>query len=177
MPASLHERLRGEASRRGLSLNALCVERLGRETGPGAVRSEATASVETAVRQWHSDLIGVVLFGSTARGEAREWSDIDLLFAMDDCVPITRELYRRWDAIAEANSRVSPHFAHPPADRSSPGSLWLEVSMDGIVLYERGGQVTRLLSGLRRLIATGKVECREAYGHRYWILPGSPGDA
>ena len=40
-----------------------------------------------------SAIVGMVLYGSWARGEATEASDIDILVVMESTFPIRRELY------------------------------------------------------------------------------------
>ena|SRR5258708_36318725 len=83
----------------------------------------------------------VILFGSTARGEAGPDSDIDLLVIVDDDTPAEKVTLR-----AGYEARRSYH--HPADvipcrrstfDRKRPiaGTLVYEAAVDGIVVYER----------------------------------------
>lgn len=173
MPPSLHATLRRESARRGMSLNKLCVDSIRssieRRGGVPASPTGSDAWLAKARRLWGEDLRGVVLFGSVARGEEREGSDVDLLVVIEDRLPVTRSLYTQWDAEGEADAVLNPHLVHLPADERAAGSLWLEVALDGIVLYDADGALARFLSRLRRAIASGAFESRVANGHRYWI--------
>ena len=62
------------------------------------------------------NLIGIGVFGSWARGDVTDGSDIDLLIVVEDCLALTRELYRRWDrSPVEADGKeVQPFFVHLP---------------------------------------------------------------
>ena len=44
-------------------------------------------------------LVGIIVHGSSARGEARTTSDVDVLVVVDLALALTRALYRRWDEI------------------------------------------------------------------------------
>jgi predicted nucleotidyltransferase len=57
-------------------------------------------------------LLGVLLYGSHARGGAREDSDIDVLVTLDGDVDVWTELKAMWEApgmAEEASGRVSLH--------------------------------------------------------------------
>lgn len=156
-----------------MSLNDLCrtalescvAEEVPRYHPEGAGRSTL---VETASAIVGDELLGVVLFGSAARGEALDSSDTDILIVATPAVAVTRDLYRRWDELC-ANRTVSPHFVHLPDGAGSAGSIWYEVALDGIVLHETDRVLTRALQGLRRAIADGSVERRYSHGHPYWV--------
>lgn len=113
-------------------------------------------------------LMGVVLFGSMARGESRLNSDMDLLIILRQSLALTRKLYARWDQ-RFAPDEGSPHFVHLPPDAMAAGSLWFEAAVDGIVLHDVDEEVARFLGSIRRLMASGKLKRRSAYGHPYWV--------
>ena len=141
------------------------------------------------------DLVGVVAFGSRARGDACAQSDLDLLVVLDERVPITRELYRRWDreTLGQSPARrganapgpeggpgpASPtgtvhadvHFAClPPPGEERPG-IWADLACEGVVLEDRDGRLEACLEAYRRAIRAGRLERRESHGHPYWV-PG-----
>jgi len=168
----VHENLRDEARRRQVSLNMICQQALEgylTRNNPtiGADRSK-TPLVEAISALVGEALIGVVLFGSMARGESREDSDMDLLIVIRRSIPLTRGLYARWDERFAPNEG-SPHFVHLPLDAMDAGSVWLEAAVDGIVLHDVDEEVARFLGSIRRLIASGRLKRLSAYGHHYWV--------
>ena len=165
----LHAALRQAAAAVGLSLNDFCARKL---AAPGLAPSAPGAqAVERAAAAVGDALVGVVAFGSWARQELTEASDIDLLIVVDAPVELTRELYRGWDAepLLWDGRRVEPHFARRPERGWRPSSLWLEVGVEGVVLFERGLEVSRYLAEVRGLIATGAVQRRWSHGQPYWV--------
>lgn len=115
--------------------------------------------------------LGVVLFGSASRGELRQHSDIDLLVVLPDEVRLGRRLYQDWDEAAaqQAEDReVNPHYVHLPRDVGAAGSIWLEAAIEGQVIEDRSGQVTRYLTELRRALASGRFVRAVVHGHPYW---------
>jgi predicted nucleotidyltransferase len=148
----LHAALRAGAASAGTSLNDYCARKL---AAPGLL-PEGPAGEVVARCAWQvgDALAGVVAFGSWARSAAAAGSDIDVLIVVDGGVRLTRSLYRSWDAqpLVWEGHRVEPHFVHVPADRGRPSSLWLEVAVDGLVLYDRELAVSRLLASIRAWI-------------------------
>ena len=170
VPPALHATLRQAASAAGLSLNEYCVRSLAAPgpdpAGPGAaVAARATESFGT-------DLAGVVLHGSWARGQATAGSDIDVLVVLDPATPITRSLYRTWDQapLEHDGHPVEVHFVSLPGPSEPPGPVWLEVALDGVIVVDRDGRLARYLSHVRRGIADGTLVRRRAHGQPYWTL-------
>lgn len=168
----LHARAARAAREAGISLNEYCrnaVERFtaGAAPVPSALH-DAARFVDEARTIVGDDLRGVVLFGSYARGESRTTSDIDLLIVIADARRLERELYRLWD-LRTTSARVSPHFCHLPRTPLEAGSLWYETALDGIIHYDRDGDVHAFLSTTRRAMADGRLRRRYAHGHPYWV--------
>lgn len=183
VPPELHRRLRDRARSEGKSLNALCVRVL--EAGLSDDSATANRTVpgldpgllETVAKEWAGDLVGVALFGSAARGDATEASDVDLLVVLDTTVRIERSLYDRWDRVVRlrerpTDDRVSPQFVALPLSQEDAGGIWLEVAREGIVLLDRDGRLARFLIALRDFIATGSVSRKTVHGHPYWVREG-----
>ena len=166
---ALHARLREEARTEKTSLNELCARKLAL---PGSAPSGPTgAAVTRAVTVVGDALVGVVAFGSWARREMRDQSDVDVLLVVEDGQDIHRQMYRCWDEspVFWNGHPVEPHFVHlPPPGRRMSG-LWAEVAVDGVVLFERDLRVSRRLVEFRREIASGRVSRRRIHGQPYWV--------
>jgi predicted nucleotidyltransferase len=172
LPPRIHAALRGEASRRGISLNAVCQQVLEEfvsgETRAGTVQGDALAVVSETRGFLGGSLAGIVLFGSVARGEQTAGSDVDLLIVLNSDRALARSLYSEWDERFTSGA-YSPHFVHIPVNPMDAGSIWMETAVDGTVLYDRGGKVSGFLGGVRRLMASGKLTRRWSYGQPYWV--------
>lgn len=184
----IHQRLRDVAVRRGLSLNRLCTEILAQGVSIPEGRTqpsvEGTKNVllhklaERCQEVFGDDLLGVALFGSAARGEEFPDSDLDLLLVLDANCALRRGLYLRWakeiEPFLEENvgREVNPHFCHLPDSPEAAGGLWLEVSIDGTVVWERRGEISRQLQALRAYLASGAARRHIRHGHPYWVREG-----
>ncbi len=170
VPPKLHASLRKRARDTGVSLNSLCLAALNRQLGEGSACDEVRAIPVQQIKELVGEtLVGVLLFGSAARGEQRTGSDIDLLVVLDPEVPLARALYGRWDDMIGHDTPLSPHFVHRPDDIQKVGSIWCEAAVDGTILYDRDGDLGHLLRELRGSMAEGRIRRKSAYGHPYWI--------
>lgn len=170
LPADQHRTLVKAAADADLSFNEFCVRRL---SAPSDAQggSAARSLVVTRARAAFGDrLVGVLVLGSWARGEAAATSDIDVLIVIDAKIALTRELYRRWDQdpIGFEGRAIDAHFAHPSAAGTVPTAVWCEAAVDGIVWYDRDGSMTIRLGEIRRAIAEGRVVRAFAHGQPYW---------
>jgi predicted nucleotidyltransferase len=166
----LHATLRNAAREAGVSLNDYCARKLAAPAGNLAALAGAAAVVERAAELFGDELIAVIAFGSWSRGDAVASSDVDVLVVVDSQAPITRALYRRWDAspLTWDERAVEPHFIHlRGADEGTTG-LWAEAAIDGIVLFERGLAVSRRLAEIRREVLAGRLVRRTVHGQPYW---------
>jgi hypothetical protein len=101
-------------------------------------------------------------------------SDTDLLLVLAPGVKLSRDLYRHWDEITARQpgslpAHLSPHFSRLPAAPSEAGGLWLEVALEGIVLWERAPSVSSTMAQLREFIAAGGATRKVCHGAPYWI--------
>jgi hypothetical protein len=181
LPAAVHRAAKDTAERLGLSLNRFCQRAIEELASSGidsaSVQKEITPQiregVEYAVRVFRGEILGVVLFGSCARGTQTAGSDIDLLVCVNPGIELNRDLYQRWDEEApDSVRRVSPHFARLPRAGSEFGSLWFEVALEGIVLWETNFEVSRALAMVRDFLLHSGVERKHSYGAPYWVRPG-----
>lgn len=165
----LHQTLREAAEVAGLSLNEYCARKLAL---PGEnVTGVAAAVVQRAASLLGKSLVGVAAFGSWARGQLTESSDVDLLIILDEEIPIGRGLYRQWDVapLSWDGHPVEPHFVHLPPPDAHLSSVWAEVAVDGVVLFERELVVSRRLVEIREKIAAGRIVRRTVHGQAYWV--------
>jgi len=167
---NLHAALKASARELGLSLNDYCARKLASPVDAAALADDGAALVRRAAAQHGPDLVGVVVFGSWARGEAGAASDVDLLVVLDPRLPLTRALYRVWDAdaILWDGRPVEVHLVTLPAAEDPPTGIWAEVAIDGLVLFERGRRVSAWLGRVRRSIAAGRLVRRAVQGQPYW---------
>jgi hypothetical protein len=171
VPPEMHRRLVAYGQALGLSLNCACLRLLGSALDPqqpGAL-PYGLGGILAPQSELSTDILGLVLYGSEARGEATSASDVDILVVVAAERPITRSLYSQVDATPGLDRRVSLMLSHLPGSAARPGSLWLEVSQDGIVLFDRDRSVTRMCAAIRRQIAAGRMSRRESHGQGYWV--------
>lgn len=140
---------------------------------PGRTKRVAPFA-ETAIRRAQAlhgkSVLGMVVFGSWARDEMWDSSDIDLLIVLADDTQIERELYRRWDEepLAWAGHPIEPHFVNLPGQDRRISGFWAEIATDGIILFERGQRVSTHLATVRRQIAAGHLRRGSTHGQGYW---------
>lgn len=168
LPPALHRQLARSAARLGLSLNEHCVRLLSR--GEAARTGALDDVVAHAVRHHGTELVGVVAFGSWARGEAGEESDVDVLLVLGPGARLTRSLYRPWDeAEFQVDGRaVEAHLAVLPSVEDPVTGLWAEAAMDGVVVWDPELEVARCLGRIRRAVLSGALVRRAAGGQHWW---------
>jgi len=153
-----------------MSLNDYCARKLTAPIGNINGLRGGTAAVERAAALLGSGLVGVVAYGSWARGEAADSSDVDVLVVVDTGVALSRALYRAWDErpVTWEGRPVEVHFTHMPAFDERVGGVWAEAAIDGIVLFERGVDVSSRLVAVRHEILAGRLVRRVVHGQPYW---------
>lgn len=165
---ALHEGARREAAHRGISLNAFCSQVIQSAlTGSAEYDKVFSEVIELSAKEYGSSFVGLVLFGSRARGDASELSDLDLLIVLDSKLALTRSLYRIWDR--DLPEQASIHLSHLPSETSKAGSLWFECALDGKVVFDPSRRIKRTLSGLRDYITSGAVTRKVTHGQGYWV--------
>jgi predicted nucleotidyltransferase len=165
----LHAALRASAAAAGTSLNEYCVRKL---AAPDLLAGGPAAEVVArCAGQVGGALAGIVAFGSWARSNAAAGSDLDLLIVVDGNVRLTRSLYRPWDVEPAMwdGHRIEPHFVHRPPEDERPSPLWLEVAIDGLLLFDRGLEASRMLAGVRRFIVEAGMRRQWSHGQPYWL--------
>ncbi|NDE18019.1 toxin-antitoxin system HicB family antitoxin [bacterium] len=177
VPPELHERLKDGARRAGYSLNGYCARIL--TSGCAEPDSRPTGADAAFVRELVTraknvlgdTLTGVVIHGSWARGEAGDASDIDVMLIVDTGVAVTRSMLARWDGqpMTHEHRPVEAHIVSLPGPAHPVSGIWAELSIDGIVVFERDFRVSRVLAHARSEIAEGRLQRRHSHGQNYWI--------
>ena len=168
LPSDLHKTIKDRAFQEGVSLNDICLQFIEAGLLSFSPVSRLHQQVQENAKRLYGDrFIGLLLFGSQARGEAHDKSDIDLLLVLDNSIPVCRELYKDWTGIMPEN--VSIHFAHLPQDVSLAGSLWLECALDARIIDDPRNEIARHLTKLRQFITSGKVIRKLTHGQGYWV--------
>jgi nucleotidyltransferase-like protein len=170
LPRGLYLRLQRVAAAQSVSLNEYCVRRLAVGGAGLAADPSALEVVERAAVVGGDALAGVIVYGSWARGSAGPASDVDVLIVLDATRPLTRALYREWDArpVAWDGRPVDPHFVQLPPDGPASG-VWAEAAVDGVILFESGLRLSAVLGQVRRDIVAGRLVRRVAHGQPYWV--------
>jgi len=170
----LHAALRSAAAAMGQSLNEYCARKLAAPVGEMAAFEVAAAAVARAAAVAGDALTGVIAFGSWARSELHDASDIDLLVVVDRTLGLSRGLYRRWDEepVLWDGRRVEPHFVTMPERLAPSAGLWAEAAVDGIVLFARDLELQRRLAAIRRDLIEGRVVRKTIHGQPYWVAEG-----
>lgn len=170
LPADLHLTLVKAAADLDLSFNEFCVRRLQAPSDAHGLSVVRSLVVSRARATFGDRLLGVLVLGSWARGEAAATSDIDVLVVIDPGTTLTRDLYRAWDLdpLTFEGRAIDAHFAHPSAAGTAPTAVWCEAAVDGVVWYDRTGAIAIRLGEVRRAIAEGRVVRAFAHGQPYW---------
>ncbi len=141
--------------------------------------------VELLKAKLGDNLVSVVLFGSVARGEAGEGSDIDLLVVLESFNDSFGERFRIFQEIENelltSRSRlelrkrrlgtlISPIPLTKDEVKQHP-PIMLDILTDGIILYDKDDFIKRQLNELQeRLKALGARKVRLPDGRWYWDL-------
>jgi predicted nucleotidyltransferase len=119
------------------------------------------------------DLVVVVLFGSRARGEAREGSDWDVLVIANGLPGRTLERAIRLKRMfpPEYRGEVSLLAKTPEEFMSNLPDLYLDIALDGVVLYDVDGYVAKRLRFLKALIQRKGLQREREGGDLMWRQP------
>jgi hypothetical protein len=167
LPASLHHLVQVKAKELDSSVNSVLVQAIQNGLSIGEVEKIMPRVIETARAQFGAAFLGLLLYGSRARGDAYEGSDTDILLVVDRSVRIERELYRSWDTMLPEGISLSMSIL--PATADDAGSLWLECALDAKILYDPKGLLRRRLDEIKARIVSGAYVRRTTHGQGYWI--------
>lgn len=175
MPSELHKKMSEMARAENTSLNNVCISLLKKGfkiQGEDNDLLNGLQGVAKVLKGHFKDaLLGIVLFGSRARGDATAASDLDLLVVLDKSVELTRSLYTWWDSeiLWDGKEELNPHFVQYPEDVFNASGLWFEVAFDGKILYQPDSVMDKLFHDLRGFVSDGTVRKYFSNGHPYWV--------
>jgi len=154
------------------SIKSILMDNVENNKDVNLLKSRFTALKEPCIK-------AVIMFGSRARGEARDKSDIDLLilhedYGIQDSILRRRHLYNLIrETIGEDFEDVTvidmdlKRFLNP----IEITSLLLNIYWDAVVLYDKTGKIRDFLRHVRRkIIESGLKRVRDGMAYR-WILP------
>ena len=141
---------------------------------PGLQMSPVLTALE---RGLGNNLVAVVLFGSRVRGEAEVGSDWDLLIIAHNLPQGTfqRYLHLKQMLPVEWRGEVAMLAKTPEEFESYLTSLFLDVALDGIILYDSQSYMAERLARLRRLIQERGLQRRQMGRDLVWDWQHFPG--
>lgn len=125
----------------------------GRKTEEVERTPPTAGAVEALKAAFGGRLVSAVLFGSRARGEGSGDSDWDLLVIAEGLAESYWDRHRViHQALSNVGGTVSVVAKTPEEFESYLAPLYLDVALDGQVLFDRNGYVSGKLGELRRII-------------------------
>jgi predicted nucleotidyltransferase len=123
------------------------------------------------------DLVAVVLFGSRARGEAHEGSDWDFLVIARDLPERTLERIFRLKMMLPTLYRgeVSLLAKTPEEFMAGLPDLYLDIALDGVILYDTNEYMAKRLEFLRSLIRRQRLHREREGRDLIWRWEHPPG--
>lgn len=167
LPKPLHDAVKERALAEKTSMNSLLERYIAQGVIQPMPQETYAEVVRTAHETFKEHFVGLLLYGSKARGDAHDTSDTDLLLVVDNEIKIERSLYRTWDTILPAD--ISIHIAHLPSRPDEAGSLWLECALDARILHDPLGRIAHFLSETKEYITSGNVVRRVTHGQGFWV--------
>ncbi|MEM1520379.1 MAG: nucleotidyltransferase domain-containing protein [Candidatus Korarchaeum sp.] len=131
--------------------------------------------IDPLTAKFGEHLVSIVVFGSFARGEAREGSDLDLLIVVEelpddaDRVKLSVDVLRSLRPPEDFPRTLSPVIMTVREVERRPPIL-LDMVYDSLILLDRDGFMGRVLRELRsKLKEMGAMRVKAGNGW-YWVL-------
>lgn len=134
--------------------------------------------IDLLQRAFGSNLLGLLLFGSRARGDCRDESDYDFLLILKDYIegdPMKTffEAYRNLRALREETNRDTTVLTISIEDlaKSLSSSVILNALIEGKIIYDREGVLKKIKEKVNdKLNNLGITRIKESWGYS-WIVP------
>ncbi|HEX9922537.1 MAG TPA: nucleotidyltransferase domain-containing protein [Anaerolineae bacterium] len=122
-------------------------------------------------------LVSVILFGSRARGNATETSDWDLLVIARHLPekPFERHLHLKNIVPEIWRGQVAIVAKTPQEFESYLPSFYLDIALDGIILYDTDRYITKRLFQLQQLIKAKGLQREQLGNDLIWEWQEFPG--
>lgn len=122
------------------------------------------------------NLISMVLFGSRARGDARDASDYDLFIIAKalPMKPFRRKLFIRTPLRGQFEQKLCIIAKTPEEVLSTFPSFFLDLSLDGIILFDRDRFFENLQKKIGEIISQAGLRRRTDNGEYYWEWESPP---
>jgi len=126
--------------------------------------------VECYKKYLGEDLISLILFGSRARSEAKETSDYDLFIIAKalPTKPFQRKLFIRTPLNGQFKEKLCITSKTPEEVLSAFPSFFLDLSLDGIILFDRDHFFEDLQKKIREIISQAGLRRKKEKGEYYW---------
>ena len=121
-------------------------------------------------------LVSAVLFGSRARGDDRPESDWDLLVLAEGLPenPFDRSLFLKRIVPPECRGAISFLAKSPKEFEAGLASVYLDVALDGRILFDSSGYAAGRLRSLRRLIEEAGLYRERTESGDWWRWKQEP---
>jgi predicted nucleotidyltransferase len=133
--------------------------------------------VVSGLREGLGGLVSVVLFGSRARGEAREGSDWDFLVVARNLPEGTLERVFRLKKMLPPFCRGEASLLAKTPEEFVAGlpDLYLDIALDGMILHDTDKYMAKRLESLRTLIRRKGLRREKEGGDLVWRWEQPPG--
>jgi uncharacterized protein len=131
----------------------------------------------TALRQaLGANLIAVVLYGSRAKGEAQDQSDWDLLIIAENLPEksLARHFSLKRTLPTACRGAISLLAKTPVEFEARVTPLYLDIALDGIILYDNKGYIASRLEKLKNLIAKAGLDRLSSKDGDVWKFSQPP---
>ena len=115
-------------------------------------------------------LISVILFGSHARGDAKETSDYDLFIIATGLPqkPFQRVLFIRTPLRGQFDAKICIIAKTPEEILKGFPPLYLDLGLDGVILFDQNDFFKNLQVKIRNIIRQAGLQRKRDNGEFYW---------